>query len=297
MADVFVSYAREDKARAEKVVGLLEDYGWDVFWDQETRAGTHWPKVLEDELNAARCLIALWTTNSIDSRWVRIESYEALQTEKLVPVLLDDVRAPLEFRQTQTFDLIGWNGDRGDTRLAHLLTDLTALVSAPRGAGGAHRPAKIVVPPTLQRAIPAATLPPAITARDAAEVPVVTKPRLMMGLGLAVAAAAVALIATLVDFAPQPKPQPNVSVTPAGPPPQATVATPSPPPVVPASIGPPTAQKTAVPPPVPSTGIGKPPGQPQKSRAPRCGAIEEKFQQTGQITSSERDFLRSKECQ
>ena len=45
MADLFVSYSREDKARAEEVVRLLEDYGWDVFWDQETRAGELWPKV------------------------------------------------------------------------------------------------------------------------------------------------------------------------------------------------------------------------------------------------------------
>ena len=114
MADLFVSYSREDKARAEDVVRLLEDYGWDVFWDQETRSGTHWPKVLEEELIKARCLVALWTTTSIASRWVRIEAYEALQNEKLVPVLLDKVRPPLEFRQTQTFDLIGWNGDRQD---------------------------------------------------------------------------------------------------------------------------------------------------------------------------------------
>jgi hypothetical protein len=36
---------------------------------------------------------------------------------------------------------------------------------------------------------------------------------------------------------------------------------------------------------------------PQKLRSPRCLAIEEKFQQTGQITVTERDLLRSKECQ
>ena len=65
MADLFVSYSREDKARAEEVVRLLEDYGWDVFWDQETRAGELWPKVLEEELIKARCLVALWTTTSI----------------------------------------------------------------------------------------------------------------------------------------------------------------------------------------------------------------------------------------
>ena len=40
MADLFVSYSREDKPRAAEIVHLLEDHGWDVFWDQEMRSGT-----------------------------------------------------------------------------------------------------------------------------------------------------------------------------------------------------------------------------------------------------------------
>ncbi len=37
MADVFLSYSREDQALAGRLVELLEGRGWDVFWDQETR--------------------------------------------------------------------------------------------------------------------------------------------------------------------------------------------------------------------------------------------------------------------
>ncbi len=127
MAEIFISYARQDKARAAQFVELLESFGWDVFWDQETRAGTIWPKVLEDELGLARCLMVLWTANSVASRWVRIEAYEALQGDKLLPVRLENVKPPLEFRQTQTFDLLGWAGERDDPRLDHLVADLCAL--------------------------------------------------------------------------------------------------------------------------------------------------------------------------
>ena len=127
MADVFVSYSRQDKARAAQFVQLLEGYGWDVFWDQETRAGTIWPKVLEDELGLARCLLVLWTANSVASRWVRIEAYEALQNDKLLPVRLENVKPPMEFRQTQTFDLLGWTGDPNDPRLDHLIADFCML--------------------------------------------------------------------------------------------------------------------------------------------------------------------------
>lgn len=127
MADVFLSYSRQDKALAARFVELLEGLGWDVFWDQETRAGTLWPKVLEDELNQARCLLVLWTSHSIASRWVRIEAYEALQNEKLLPVRLENVKPPLEFRQTQIFDLIGWTGEPTDPRLPRLFEDLAAI--------------------------------------------------------------------------------------------------------------------------------------------------------------------------
>jgi hypothetical protein len=144
MADVFLSYSRQDKARAEQFVHLLEGQGWDVFWDQETRAGTLWPKVLEDELTQARCLLVLWTANSVASRWVRIEAYEALQNDKLLPVRLERVKPPMEFRQTQAFDLIGWNGDREDPRLQNLIADLCVFAKlAPRNP--VERPQSVTV--------------------------------------------------------------------------------------------------------------------------------------------------------
>ena len=278
MADLFVSYSREDKARAEDVVRLLEDYGWDVFWDQETRSGTHWPKVLEEELIKARCLVALWTTTSIASRWVRIEAYEALQNEKLVPVLLDKVRPPLEFRQTQTFDLTGWNGDRQDARLAHLLADLTALAKAPGSKGGTSRPIKLVVPPTLQREKPATLDSPPPRDHDAAvssrgAVSTLASSRgAMVGLGVAVVVVAAAWLISGVDFSPKPaEPTKSVVVTPSEP--STTVATP-----VPAPVDPQPAKATTVAtgvPPVTEVSKSGPKPTPAK-RSSRCLAIEEK---------------------
>ena len=299
MADLFVSYSREDKARAAEIVHLLEDHGWDVFWDQEMRSGTLWPKVLEEELKQARCLVALWTTTSIDSRWVRIEAYEALQGEKLVPVLLDKVRPPLEFRQTQTFDLIGWNGDRSDPRLSQLLADLTELVKAPGSHGPVQRPVRIVVPTTLQREIP--DKPHAADAEHGASpIPqdsssTVALPRnWLLGAGVAAALIAIVWAIAAIDFSPAPA---TPAQLPAAPP--VEVATPAPNPATPSPEVPTPAKKTEVAAaPIPPPPVSKPlPKPPQRSRSARCLAIEEKFQQTGQITAAERDFLRGKECQ
>jgi len=307
MADLFVSYSREDKPRAAQIVHLLEDHGWDVFWDQETRAGTLWPKVLEEELIKARCLVALWTTTSIDSRWVRIEAYEALQNEKLVPVLLDKVRPPLEFRQTQTFDLIGWKGDRQDPRLSQLLADLTALIKAPGSHGPVQRPVQVAVPATLQRRMSDTSQTDAgideHRVPEAAEVAarsVVPSRRLMMGFGVAAAVVAIVLWIVAIDPAPT---RATSAQLPSAPPIEDSVpaAAPAPTPAPPPSIrtDPAAAEKTEVAAnPAPAPKISKPlPKSPQRSRADRCLAIEEKFQQTGQISASERDFLRGKECQ
>jgi TIR domain len=324
MADLFVSYSREDKARAEEIVRLLEDYGWDVFWDQETRAGELWPKVLEEELGKARCLVALWTKTSIASRWVRIEAYEALQSEKLVPVLLDKVRPPLEFRQTQTFDLTGWNGDREDARLAHLLADLTALAKAPTSRGASRRP-NIVVPTTLRRDMPAATLPNAVSAAsgepDAQPATIVPRPPadhgaaspsqgslsrtgsargVMLGLGVTAAVAAVAWLINTVDFTPEPtqSTEPTKSSTPTPAEPSISIVEPAPPPAQPPTEPPPAKTTTVaggtLPAPQVSKAASKQP--PQKLRSPRCLAIEEKSM-IGPITVAEQEFLRSKECQ
>ncbi len=297
MADLFVSYSREDKARAADIVHLLEDHGWDVFWDQEMRSGTLWPKVLEEELLKARCLVALWTTTSISSRWVRIEAYEALQNDKLVPVLLDKVRPPLEFRQTQMFDLIGWKGDRGDPRLSQLLADLTQLVKAPGSHGPVPRPVRIAVPPTLQRQIPDkqhaanAEQDPSAVPQDS--FPTVAPSRnWWLGAGVAAAVIAIAWAIAAIDFSPAPT---TPAQLPA--PPPVEVAKPAPSPPQPLPEVPTPAKKTEVAVvPVPAAPVPKP-KPPQRLRSARCLAIEEKFQQTGQITAAERDFLRGKECQ
>lgn len=335
MADVFVSYSRQDKALAATFVQLLEGYGWDVFWDQETRSGTLWPKVLEDELGLARCLLVLWTANSVKSRWVRIEAYEALQTDKLLPVRIEDVRPPMEFRQTQTFDLLGWNGDRADPRLDHLIADLCVLTKlSPRT--GTIGPATLDVVRTL---VPATTLPGTVesatqagarqdneaesNAESGAAVIGVDdgqrKPERRKRTSLGVGAAAVAVaVMWLAAHDPQPeiaKPaspdaQPVAGQTAAKPP--VAVADPAPAaatatkastvPVEPTA----TAGRTPAvnaPPASPPATVVRPSVAAAKTRvvqpsaaSSRCLDIAERFQQTGQISAADRQFLSSKEC-
>jgi hypothetical protein len=111
VADIFLSYKSEDRERAKRIEHALTALGWDVFWDEELRAGDEFREVLEEELARARCVVVLWSTRSVKSKWVRDEASRADKRGKLVAVRIDDVDMPLGFGEMQAADLIGWNGD------------------------------------------------------------------------------------------------------------------------------------------------------------------------------------------
>jgi len=102
MADVFISYATEDRERVEPIVEAIERAGFSVWWDRRIGLGSSFDREIERELDSARCVLVVWSANSIESDWVRNEAQEGLDRSVLVPLLIDDVRPPLAFRRAQT---------------------------------------------------------------------------------------------------------------------------------------------------------------------------------------------------
>ena len=107
MADIFVSYASEDRARIEPLVAALQAEGWSIWWDKELVAGPSFNEKIEEALDHARCVVVAWSSHSVKSRWCQDEANEGLQREALVPICIDDVRPPLGFRSAQTASLAG----------------------------------------------------------------------------------------------------------------------------------------------------------------------------------------------
>lgn len=108
MADLFISYASEDRARVAPVVGALEEAGWKVWWDRDLIAGPDFSDSIQNALDTALCVVVVWSRHSVESNWVRDEAQEGMQRHSLVPCRIDDVRPPLGFRSLQTISLIGW---------------------------------------------------------------------------------------------------------------------------------------------------------------------------------------------
>ena len=83
----------------------IERAGWSVWWDREIGAGAAFDRTIEQAIDAARCIVVVWSASAIDSEWVRAEAHEALERGVLVPVSFDGVRPPLAFRRMQTIAL------------------------------------------------------------------------------------------------------------------------------------------------------------------------------------------------
>ena len=105
MADVFVSYARKDKARVAPLVAALEAQGWSVWWDPAIDPGQQFDQLISGELARARAVLVVWTPDSVESRWVRGEAREGADRGILVPVQFGSVRLPIDFRAFHTTEL------------------------------------------------------------------------------------------------------------------------------------------------------------------------------------------------
>src|SRR5215475_4396141 len=112
MADIFLSYAREDRARAEQVAHGLQAAGLNVFWDTEIPPGQTWADYIESKLTQCNALIVLWSEHSTKSQWVREEARMGRDKGVLIPVMIDASAPPFGFGELQAADLADWQGAR-----------------------------------------------------------------------------------------------------------------------------------------------------------------------------------------
>src|SRR5690242_5390659 len=123
MADVFVSYKAEDRRRIKPLVEALQNEGFSVWWDEQIGGGATWRHEIETELNAAKCVIVVWSNRSVgpDGTFVQDEATRAQQRHVYVPILIDKVHLPLGFGETQALPLTGWHGNRSDPQYQSVL--------------------------------------------------------------------------------------------------------------------------------------------------------------------------------
>jgi TPR repeat protein len=127
MSDIFISYASEDRHRAEMLAQILENRGWSIFWDRTIPIGKTWRETIGSELDNARCVIVLWSKTSIKSDWVQDEADDAKHRGVLVPILIENVQPPMGFRNIQAAHLENWDGTEPQA-FHRLIADIAAII-------------------------------------------------------------------------------------------------------------------------------------------------------------------------
>ncbi len=141
MADIFISYKKEDAGRVVRIVEGLREAGFSVWWDHGIAPGSQWDQTIQKELTEAKMIIAVWSELSISAPWVKEEAGVGKARGKLLPVRIDEVDPPLGFGLIQMANLIDWDGDTNDQHWEHFLAAAKATLSG-EPVEGLERPVK-----------------------------------------------------------------------------------------------------------------------------------------------------------
>ncbi|NKB33123.1 MAG: TIR domain-containing protein [Pseudomonadales bacterium] len=130
--DIFLSYASEDISKARELVRLFEREGWSTWWDREIVPGRDFELEIDQALANSKVVVVLWSSFSVTSNWVRDEAKEAKNSNKLIPLLLDDSRIPLSFRSLNTIELSDWPNKQSLIELASLNSAISRILVGSR---------------------------------------------------------------------------------------------------------------------------------------------------------------------
>ena len=158
MTDVFISYSRKDRNRAEVMARALAERGLDVWWDTHLKAGAEFRQEIAHKLEDAKAVIVIWSEESVASRFVCDEADVGAANDTLFPVLVDLVDIPLGFRQIQTADLTRWRGKSGDR---HFQAFVDIIESVAGGRRTVSAPSSVVRQPMQDEPEPEPVAQPA----------------------------------------------------------------------------------------------------------------------------------------
>ena len=150
MAQVFLSYSRQDQAAMLEVKTALTNAGAAVWTDETLEPGTPiWQRTIETQIAAAACVVVLLSPTAKDSHWVRSEISRArLENIDIVPVIVNGKRdadvLPLGLENANWIDLRG-DRQRGLSQLVATISQVTrkaassGLIILPRSVSSATR--------------------------------------------------------------------------------------------------------------------------------------------------------------
>ncbi len=83
-ADVFISYARKDRAAVDRLAADIKAKGYTVWYDPDLRGEPRFRETIAMRIDAAKAVVAVWTEHSVGSDWVIYEASRGRDLKKLV---------------------------------------------------------------------------------------------------------------------------------------------------------------------------------------------------------------------
>jgi formylglycine-generating enzyme required for sulfatase activity len=158
VADIFISYSKQQPQPTHEVAAYLKSQGYSVWWDTDLTAGEIFRDVIDRELDAAKAVIVIWTKHSVASKWVLAEADHADRDGKLIPLRTRDLDA---WRIPKPFST--YHADVVDNREA-ILAAVRRVVARPavredvdeadRGMPDKARPRALSPEPVIQSGTP-----------------------------------------------------------------------------------------------------------------------------------------------
>jgi hypothetical protein len=105
MADIFISYSKNDAQLTMDLARDLEARGYTTWWDTSLLPGDEFPAEIQRQINAAKVVIVIWTNTSVNSRWVNAEAKLAHDQNKLITTHVQGFKlggVPLPFNTLQS---------------------------------------------------------------------------------------------------------------------------------------------------------------------------------------------------
>ncbi len=111
MADVFISYKRNERAEIEEIAKALKALSIDVWFDARLEAGESFSKEIGRESKAAKAILVCWSPGALASQWVEAEAMVGLEDKKLAACVVGNQTGLVPhtpFNTIHTPDMIGW---------------------------------------------------------------------------------------------------------------------------------------------------------------------------------------------
>lgn len=127
MADVFISYARENAPLVRQLADAVKQEGYSVWWDDALPPHLSYSDVITGEIGKAKAVIVVWSETAIASEWVRAEADLARNRKKLVQTSIDGRMPPMPFNQLHFVSIGDWRGEADHPGWAGVKESLASL--------------------------------------------------------------------------------------------------------------------------------------------------------------------------